>query len=134
MATFNVTGIESIIKDLNRMRDKAQGVAERMLHAGADVMVWEWQSAIQSAGHIDTGAMLLSVRADNAVKSKGGVMQITVYPRGKDASGTRNAEKGFIANFGRTHQMADHHVDKAVENAQGPVWSAMESIWDQFIQ
>lgn len=133
MATFNVTGIESIIKDLQRMGNEAQGVAQQMLFAGADVMVWEWQHAIQAAGLIDTGAMLLSVKPDKAVKEKAGVMQITVYPRGSDESGTRNAEKGFIANYGRIHQNADHHVDKAIETAQAPVWSAMEGVWDQFI-
>lgn len=134
MASFNVTGIESIIRDLQRMGDEAQGVAEKMLFAAADVVVWHWQSAIQSAGHIDTGDMLMSVRADKGVKSSGGVMQITVYPRGSDHTGTRNAEKAFIAHYGRTRQRGSAFVDKANEAAQGPAWSAMESIWDQFIQ
>lgn len=134
MASFNVTGIESIIKDLQRMGDEAQNVAEKMLFAAADVVVWHWQSAIQSAGHIDTGDMLMSVRADKGVKNSGGVMQITVYPRGSDSTGTRNAEKAFIAHYGRTHQHGSAFVNEANEAAQGPAWSAMESIWDQFIK
>lgn len=134
MASFNVTGIENVIRDLQRMGDEAHGVAEKMLLAAADVVVWHWQSAIQSAGHIDTGDMLISVKADKGVKNSGGVMQIKVYPRGSDSTGTRNAEKAFIANYGRTHQRGSAFVDKANKAAQGPAWSAMESIWDQLIQ
>lgn len=133
MATFNVTGIESIIKDLQRMGDEAQGVAEKMLFAGADVMVWHWQSQIQAAGHIDTGAMIRSVRPDKAVKEKDGVLQLTVYPRGSDSTGTRNAEKAFIAHYGRTRQQGSGFVTKAIEAGEGQTWSAMESAWDQFI-
>jgi HK97 gp10 family phage protein len=135
MATFNVTGIESIIRDLQRMGDEAQNVAEKMLFAGADVMVWHWQNQIQAAGHIgETGDMIRSVKVDKAVKQKGGVMQITVYPRGKDETGTRNAEKAFIANYGRKRQTGSSFVTKAVESGKEQTWSAMESIWDKFIQ
>lgn len=133
MATFNVTGLQSVIKDLERLGDGAKEVGERMLRAGADVVAWEWQKAIKSAGHIDTGSMLLNTKPDKSIKTSGGVMEITVYPRGSDATGTRNAEKAFIAHYGRTRQRGSGFVDLAVSNAQAPAWSAMESIWDQFI-
>ena len=133
MATFNVTGLEEIIRDLQRMGDESKEVAEKMLIAGADVVRWEWQKAIQAKGHIDTGAMLMSVKADKAPKERGGVMVVNVYPRGTDSTGTRNAEKAFIAHYGRTHQRGSGFVDMANEAAVAPAWSAMEAVWDQCI-
>ena len=134
MATFNVTGLEEIIRDLQRMGDESKEVAEKMLLAGADVVRWEWQHAIKEKGHIgETGDMIISVKPDRRIKEYGGVMQITVYPRGKDSTGTRNAEKAFIAHYGRIHQDGTGFVDLANERAQAPAWSAMEAVWDQFI-
>lgn len=133
MAQFNVTGIESIIKQLTRMGDDAGEVADKMLRAGAEIVAWEWQKAIKGAGHIDTGAMLLSVKPDNQIKVSGDERSITVSPRGSDAKGTRNAEKAFIANYGRRRQRGSGFVTIAQENAEGPATSAMEAIWNQFI-
>lgn len=134
MAVLNVVGIESVIKDLQRMGDNAGDTGEKMLRAGAEVVRWEWQHAIKEKDHIgETGDMILSVKPDRRIKEYGGVMQITVYPRGKDSTGTRNAEKAFIAHYGRIHQDGTGFVDLANERAQAPAWSAMEAVWDQFI-
>lgn len=133
MASFNVTGIEAVIKDLQRMGQQAGDVADRMLMAGADAVRWSWQEAIHSAGHIDTGDMLISVKPDAHIKVSGDQRSIKVYPRGTGSNGTRNAEKAFIAHYGRKRQHGSGFVDLAERNAQGSAWSAMESIWDQFI-
>ena len=132
MARFTVTGLESVIKDMQRMGQQVGPVADKMLEAGAAVVRWEWQRAIASAGHIDTGDMFDSVRPSKP-KESGGIKSLTVYPQGKDATGTSNAEKAFIANFGREHQSASHFVDRAEEAAEGPAQTAMEDVWNRFI-
>lgn len=132
MARFKVTGLEEIIKDMNRLGQQVAPVADEMLQAGAAVVQWEWQRAISSAGHIDTGEMFGSVKPTK-IKDVGGVKALAVYPQGKDDTGTRNAEKAFIANYGRDDQPASHFADKAEENAEAPAQTAMEAVWDRFI-
>lgn len=132
MARFKVTGLEEIIKDMDRLGQQVGPVADEMLQAGAAVVQWEWQKAISNAGLIDTGDMFASVRPTKP-KETGGVKSLTVYPQGKDSTGTRNAEKAFIGNYGREQQPATHFADKAEENAEAPAQAAMEAVWDRFI-
>lgn len=132
MAKFKVTGLDEIIKDMNRLGQQVGPVADEMLQAGAAVVQWEWQKAISNAGLIDTGDMFASVRPTKP-KETGGVKSLTVYPQGKDSTGTRNAEKAFIGNYGRENQPATHFADKAEENAEAPAQTAMEAVWDRFI-
>lgn len=132
MARFNVTGMEAVIKDMHRLSQQSGAVADEMLQAGAEVVVEAWKTSIQSHGHIDTGAMLRSVRPTKAATT-GDVRSITVYPQGSDKHGVRNATKAYIANFGRTRQRATGFVFDAERAAEGPAQSAMVAIWDRFI-
>lgn len=132
MAKFNVTGMEAVIKDMARMGQQAGQIGEKMLVAGAEAVVQAWQTSIQSHGHIDTGAMLRNVKPTQP-KMAGDTLSITVYPQGKDSHGVRNAEKAFIANYGRRHQKASGFVTKAEQAAEGPAQEAMVAVWDAFI-
>lgn len=132
MAKFNVTGLELVIKDMHRMGEQSGAVAQEMLQDGASVVVDAWQTAIQSHGHVDTGAMMRAVRPTK-IKSAGDMLTITVYPQGKDKRGVRNAEKAFIKNFGRRHEHGSGFVTKAENAAEAPAQAAMEAVWDRFI-
>lgn len=133
MARFNVTGMEEVIKDMARMGEHTGKVADDMLNAAASILVDSWKNSIQSHGHIDTGDMFRSVKPTKPV-TKDNTRSLTVYPQGKDATGTRNAEKAFIANFGRPgHQRASGFANEAEENAEAPAQEAMLNIWDAFI-
>ena len=132
MAKFNVEGIETVIKAMNRMGNATGPVADEMLAAAANVVVGAWQTSIQSHGHIDSGAMFRSVRP-TAPKTQGDTRMLTVYPQGKDGRGVRNAEKAFIANFGRRHQKGTGFVQDAERAAEGPAQEAMIAVWDRFI-
>ena len=132
MATFNVTGMEAVLRDMARMDQQTGRVADEMLLAAAGVMTESWRTAIQSHGLIDTGAMYRAVGPTRPV-TKGGVRSLTVYPQGKDSTGTRNAEKAFVANFGRMHQDATHFADEAERKGEEPAQSAMLAVWDVFI-
>lgn len=132
MARFNVTGMEAVIKDMVRMDQQTGRVADEMLLAAAGVMTEAWKTAIQSHGLIDTGDMFRSVGPTRPV-TKEGVRSLTVYPKGKDSTGTRNAEKAFVANFGRTRQAATHFADEAEREGEEPAQTAMLAVWDVFI-
>lgn len=132
MARFNVTGMEAVIKDMARMDQLTGRVADQMLMAATDVVTKSWKDAITAHGHVDTGAMLASARPTKP-KTSGGVRTVTVYPQGKDGNNVRNAEKAFIANYGRTHQAGTRFVFEAEESAEEPAISAMIAVWDLFI-
>ena len=132
MAKFNVTGMEAVIKDMNRLGQQSGSVAREMLEAAADVAVEAWQTAIQSHGHIETGAMYRGVKPSQ-IKSAGDSLSITVYPQGKDGHGARNEEKAFIKHFGRRHERGSGFVTEAENAAEAPAQAAMVAIWDRFI-
>ena len=132
MAKFNVTGLELVIKDMHRMGQESGAVARQMLEAGAEVVVEAWQNAIQSHGHIDTGAMYRGVKPSQ-IKSAGDSLSLTVYPQGKDGHGARNVEKAFIKHFGRKNEQGSGFVTKAEDAAEAPAQAAMEAVWDRFI-
>lgn len=132
MARFRVEGLEAVIRDMAQMQQHVGPVADEMLKAGAEVVRWEWQKSIKEAGHIATGSMFGSVRPTK-IKEKAGVKYLDVYPQGKDETGTRNAEKAFIANFGRERQKASRFADRAEKRAEQPARTAMAAVWDAFI-
>lgn len=132
MAKLNVTGMEQAIRSLEQMGESADQAAERMLAAGAEVVRWEWQKAIKQEDLIDTGAMFGSVRPTK-IREKDGAKMADVYPQGTDENGTRNAEKAFVANYGRRHQQATHFAEHADEAAEAPAQTAMMAVWDGFI-
>lgn len=132
MARFNVTGLEEVIKDMAQMGEQAGRVADDMLMAAAGIVQESWRSSISSHGHIDTGVMFRSV-GPTKPKTTGDTRSISVYPLGEDWRGVRNAEKAFIANFGRIHQHGTGFANEAEENAEAPAQEAMINIWDAFI-
>ena len=132
MARFDVTGMEAVIREMTRMDQQTGRVADEMLMAAAGVMTEAWKYAIASHGHVDTGAMFDSVRPTKPVM-RGGLKSLTVYPQGRDKNGVRNAEKAFIANFGRIHQAATHFADEAESTGEEPARTAMIAVWDRFI-
>ncbi len=134
MARFDVTGMEAVIRDMARMDQQTGRVADEMLLAAAGVMTEAWKNAIQAHGHYGkyTGDMFDSVGPSKPV-TKGDVRSLTIYPQGRDRTGTRNAEKAFIANFGRTHQDATHFATEAENEGEEPAQTAMLAVWDVFI-
>lgn len=132
MARFDVTGMEAVIREMARMDQQTGRVADEMLMAAAGVMTEAWRYAIASHGHVDTGAMFDSVRPSKPT-TRGGVKSLTVYPQGRDENGVRNAEKAFIANFGRIHQRGTRFVEEAEDTGEEPALTAMVAVWDQFI-
>lgn len=132
MARFDVTGMDAVLQEMARMDQLTGRVADEMLMAAAGIMTEAWQSAISAHGHIDTGAMFKSVGPTRPT-TKGDVRTLTIYPQGKDSSGTRNAEKAFIAHFGRTHQRGTGFVTEAESSGEEPALTAMVAVWDRFI-
>lgn len=137
MARFDVTGMQDTIRELNRLGEGIGPTADAMLHAGGEVMVQGWQYQAAKHGHIRTGAMYDSIKQSKPRTLKG-VRQITVYPMGTDSYNrrkpVRNAEKGFVLNYGWGRKAGTHWAEEAEETSAEPAVDAMETVMDRFIQ
>lgn len=104
MAKFTVTGLDDVQEAMLR-RDKAtmEAVPE-MLKAGGEVIKNAFQAEtkkLNSTGR-GTGDLTASIKV-SAVKERNGGKYVDIAPTGKDRHGVRNAEKGFVLNYGRSN-------------------------------
>lgn len=130
MARLEFSGLDSIMLELSRKGEKASGIIDEMLKAGADTVVDAWKQAITEAGLIKTGAMLNAVAAGEIHKGMTGGY-VEVYPRGVDGHGVRNADKAFILHYGTSRIRATGFVDRADKLGEEAATLVMKSIWDQ---
>ena len=102
MAKFNVVGLDGIMAEINRRTQKAVEKIPKILEAGAAVLVEAQKEEAKTLDIEDTGDFIKSIKADKIKTDDSGNHYVEVYPHGKDRKGESNAEKGFIAEFGRT--------------------------------
>ena len=133
MAWIINTGLDEMLDDFRRLGDAAGEVQEKMIAAGVEILKEEWRKSAEGHRHKDTGAMIKSIGA-SGVKRDGSAVFSIVYPDGKDKTGTRNAEKAFILNYGTSKIKASHWVEEAEEAAEPLIMEAYLKIWDEHIK
>lgn len=137
MAKLNVTGMEQTIKSLEQMGEHIGPVADAMLTAAGREVVKGWQYSAAKNKHFRTGALYDSIKM-TPPKTARGERVVIVTPAGIDKYNrrkpVRNAEKGFVLNYGRDNMPGSHWVDEGDEMAEGPAVNAMETVFDDFIQ
>lgn len=136
MPKFEFTGMDELVLELSKMAGNVENVAEQMLYAGAEELKKAWQRAIVNLDLVDTWAMHDSIGFKPKIESYGGAAAITVTPQGKDASGTSNAEKAWVLNYGVPSRniKPHHHFDEAQAIADYTVVNAMEKVFDEFVR
>lgn len=97
MARQRYKGIDAAIAQLDGL---SRNTIQRIVTAGAKVLVEETKRDIQSRHHVVTGSMLANVVPSEYHEELGAGWQ-TVYPNGVDGRGVRNATKAFVINYGR---------------------------------
>lgn len=130
MATLETDGIKKLVDELKSAGDDVEELAGEMLEAGAEATVREWKEGIETAGHVDTGAMRDAVKATGR-KSK---LERVIYPTGKDEKGVRNAEKAFVLHYGTSGKLGDRFVDKIEEEAAVTSQLAMQKVLDDYLR
>lgn len=128
MANFHVAGFDAVEQALLREEQTALEAVPEMLKAGAEVLANEQKAQIEAYNLVDKGALIRSIKADK-IKGEGTGRYVEVYPHGKDKKGVRNAEKAFIAQYGRTRQPAKPWFTTANEKAAPAVHEAMMQVW-----
>lgn len=131
MARFYTEGIAEILADMKELGELTGPAAEEMLMAGAEEVKQAWRFAAAKHGHIDTGQMFDSIGYPRQPKDANGILEIDIYPQGKDKKGVRNAEKAFIQHYGTKSRPGSHWVDTADDISGPAVEAKMREIWDR---
>lgn len=134
MASFDFIGLQDIVQQMERMGQLTSPVAEEMVTAAAEEIRDGWKQTAEEYGLVDTGAMVESVSMGPGPLKAGGVFYREVYPQGKDAKGTDNAEKAFILHYGKSGFPATYWADAATEKAADKAYARMEEIWNRFLE
>ena len=123
MAKFNVVGLDDVQEAMLRQDAIVEEAVPEMLKAGGAVMQKAQQEEIKTRfnSRRSTGALLASIKV-SAVKEIDGGKRVEIYPNGKDKHGVRNAEKGFVLNYGRSNMPARPWFTAANEKAADDAW------------
>lgn len=134
MARFDCPGLDKVISDMQRMAETGGKCAEAMVDQAVVIIRDSWRESAERHGHRDTGAMIESVGFPNPTVKMGDILSRDVFPQGKDEKGTRNAEKAFILNYGKSRFPGTYWVDEAEAAADPKVAAALEQMWDQYLK
>lgn len=141
MAKFNMVGLEELIADLNRETVRAERLVPKMLEEGAKVvakvqkrkaeeMIRSGKLRLHGNSSRSTGAFLESIQP-TPVRGSGANAYVDVYPQGTDEKGVRNAEKGFLAEYGTSHMPSYPWMRIACEEAEPEATEKMQEIWNK---
>ena len=134
MASFKTSGdlIDDIAKELEQLGEDVSGqLGQEMLDEGAEIIEFNWVKSSKDHKHIDTGEMVNSVGVAKKTKTK---KFRDIYPQGKDSKGVRNAEKAYIAHYGKSGQIGTRFVDEAEANSAAECAAAMQRKLDEYIE
>lgn len=133
MASFKTSDdvLDDIAKELAQLGEDIDGeLGQEMLDEGAKIIEFYWVKSIKKHKHVETGAMVKSVGVAKGTRAK---KFRDIFPQGKDEKGVRNAEKAFIAHYGKSGQLGTHFIDEAEANAKAKVAVAMQEKLDKYI-
>ena len=132
MASLTVSGLEDLISDMEAAANIPDSVAKEMLIKEAGIVEKAHKESIQSKGLIDSGQLIGSIEADKAPTGR----IIEVYPRGIRKNGVRNAEVGFIHEYGAPgrHIPAKNWMKAANEGCADKATDAAFEVYDKFLK
>ena len=135
MGKIDFSDLEALRLSFKEIADLPDEVIDEMLNAEADIIVdAQKQSAREYQIH-DTGLEIESIGKSKVKTSVDGKC-IHVYPQGSRTRGgitTRNAEIGFIAEFGKHGVDARPFIRDANEKAADQAVDAAAKIYDRYL-
>ena len=132
MAKFTVTGLDDVMEAMLRQEEIVEEAVPEMLKAGGEVLKRAFQTETKKLNKTGrgTGALTASIKV-SAVKERDGGKFVEVAPTGKDRHGVRNAEKGFVLNYGRSNMPARPWFTRANTTATDEAIAEMRRIWEE---
>ena len=135
MARLDISGMDKVISDMQRLGENSGPVAEAMVDAAAAVTRDAWKETAEEYRLHDSGDMINSINFTmRGVGSGLGVLTREIYPQGTDSKGVRNAEKAYLLHYGTSRIKAKYWVDDAEERADQRVVPVMEQIWGEYLE
>lgn len=130
MAKFNTVGFDDIEKEFLKQSDTATKAIPKMLEAGAAVLVKAQKEEAKTLKVEDSGDLIKSIKASK-VKTTDIDSTVTVAPTGKNHNGIRNAEVGFVNEYGTSNQPARPWMETANIKSEEKVHQAMVNVWEE---
>lgn len=130
MAKFNTVGFDEVEKELLNDSEKARAAVPKMLKAGAEVLVNAQKREAETLKVKNKGDLINSIKASKIKETSTG-KSIDVAPTGKNREGVRNAEVGFLNEYGTSKQEARPWMETANLKSEEEVHKAMKKIWEE---
>ena len=136
MATITVDGLEELMNDLKAVSEIPDSVANEMLDRQADIVIKAQKSRISSIGLVDSGQLMRSIQKDGGMKKRAGTRSVEISPVGVRINGVRNAEVGFIHEYGAKgkHIPAKNWMQQANESCADKAVEAAREVYDEFLK
>lgn len=132
MAKLSVNGLDGLRLSMKELAELPGETMDDMLMAQAEVVEREQKKKGLEYGVHRTGMTLESITHGRPLKSLDG-KAMYVYPRGKNARGTRNGEVAFINEYGKHGQAPRSFIRDANEAAAPEAAKAAEEIYNKHI-
>ena len=127
MARIEISGLLEEIGSMAKLAEIPDRVIDGMLNAQSEVVINAQKRTGLRMGVHRTGVTLGSIKAGKIKHGKDGAY-VDVYPQGKNADGNRNAEVGFINEYGKRGQAARPFINTANEESVGETTEAAANI------
>ena len=136
MATFRIDGLEEFSLSLDEIAKIPDAVLDEMIAAQADIIEAAQKASAEAFGVKDTGIMQSSIGRGKPRRTKDG-RSVSIYPRGSRKRGNtsvREAEIGFINEFGKKGQSARPFIKTANERHAEEAVNASEKIYRNYVE
>lgn len=124
MATFNVTGIDEAIKALDIAAEEMTRRAPAAAKAGGAVAA----KVMADAAPVRTGQLSRSMVVKGPYTSALDGTYCDVFPDGIREDGQRNAEVGFVKEYGRSNMQAEPWMRPAIERHGDEILAAVTDV------
>lgn len=134
MALCNLTGIDEVLAQLEKLADTDTAVND-MLTAGGEIVNGNLKEAIEEAANrgYATGALKDSIVTDPVIVSSSGSYVLT-RPAGEDSKGVRNGEKyGYLEHGNGGTQEPHPFEDKVKEKSESECAQKMQEILNKYV-
>lgn len=117
MARMDTSGIDSLLTAMQGLEKESKALQIEIMDEAAKIVKKEVEQSIVRMGHVDSGAMLASIRIE-AKTGRDGAAERIVTPSGRDKKGVNNGYKAFVVNYGSSKLTGSRFWNQAEEKAR----------------
>lgn len=131
-----IEGLNELVLDMDELAELPDDVLSEMLYAGAEIVTEAHRSKVQSIGLVETGQLRDSISSSSKIKRTKNTRSVDIYPQGTREDGVRNAEVGFIYEYGAPGRgiAARQWMRAANEQAEDAAGEAAEAVYDNYLR